>query len=57
MTTLRVRVPAQVLAPRGAVAAASLMVQLLRGIASVTAALLASADGRVLPTPVSVLRD
>lgn len=45
--TLRVRVPAPVQAPRGAIAAAALMVQLLRGIAYVTAAVLASAGGRV----------
>lgn len=57
MTTLRVRVPALVQAPRGAIAAAALMVQLLRGIASLTAAVLASARGRAVPAPVSVLHD
>lgn len=57
MTTLRVRVPALVQAPRGAVAAAALMVQLLRGIASLTAAVLAAARGRAVPAPVSVLHD
>ena len=57
MTILRVRVPAQVQAPRGAVVAAALMVQLLRGIASLTAALLAPASGRGVPAPASVLRD
>lgn len=57
MTTLRVRVPAVVQAPRGAVAAAALMVQLLRGIASLTAAVLASARGRAVPAPVSVSHD
>jgi hypothetical protein len=57
MTMLRVRVPAQVQAPRGAVAAAALMVQLLRGIASVTATVLAPAGSRVVPAPVSVLHD
>ncbi len=56
-TTLRVRIPALVQEPRGAVAAAALMVQLLRGIASVTAAVLASAGRRVLPSPASVLHD
>jgi hypothetical protein len=57
MTMLRVRVPAQVQAPRGALAAAALMVQLLRGIASVTATVLAPAGSRVVPAPVSVLHD
>jgi hypothetical protein len=57
MTTLRIRVPALVKAPRGAVAAAALMVQLLRGIASLTAAVLAPAAGRAVPAPVSVLHD
>jgi len=38
--TLRFLVPARAAEPRGAIAAAALMVQLLRGIASVTAALL-----------------
>ena len=56
-TTLRVRVPALVQAPRGAVAAAALMVQLLRGVASLTAAVLAPASVRAVPAPVSVLRD
>ena len=56
-TTLRVRVPALVQAPRGAIAAAALMVQLLRGIASVTAALMAAAGGRAVPAPASVLHD
>ena len=56
VTILRVRVPALVQAPRGAVVAAALMVQ-LRGIASLTAAVLASASGRVGPAPVSVLHD
>lgn len=55
-TTLRVRVPALVQAPRGAIAAAALMVPVLRGIASVTAVLLASASGRAVPAP-SALRD
>jgi hypothetical protein len=57
MTTLRVRVPALVQAPRGAVAAAALMVQLLRGIASLTAAIVAPARSRVVPATVSVLHD
>ncbi|MEQ1685657.1 MAG: hypothetical protein ABL916_18580 [Burkholderiaceae bacterium] len=57
MTTLRIRVPALVQAPRGALAAADLMVQLLRGIASLTAAVLAPARGRVVPAPVSGLHD
>lgn len=57
MTTLRVRVPALVQAPRGAVAAAALMVQVLRGIASLTAAVLAPARGRAVRAPVSVLHD
>lgn len=55
--TLRVRVPALVLEPRGAVAAAAVMLQLLRGIASLTAAVLAQASGRVVPAPASVLHD
>lgn len=55
--TLRVRVPALVHEPRGAIAAAALMVQLLRGIASVTSAVLASAGGRAVPAPASVLHD
>lgn len=57
MTTLRIRVPALVQAPRGAVAAAALMVQLLRGIVSLTAAVLPAARSRVVPAPVSVLHD
>ncbi len=59
MTTLRIRVPALVQAPRGAVAAAAMMVQLLRGIASLTTVILASASGRVEPAlaPAPVLRD
>ena len=57
MTTLRVRVPALVQAPRGAVAAAALMVQVLRGIASLTAAVLAPARSRAVRAPVSVLHD
>ena len=57
VTILRVRVPALVQAPRGAVVAAALMVQLLRGIASLTAAVLASASGRVRPAPESVVHD
>ena len=55
--TLRVRVPALVREPRGAIAAAALMLQLRRGIASVTAAVLASVSGRVVPSPVSALHD
>ena len=54
---LRVRVPALVQAPRGAVVAAALMVRLLRGIALVTAALLAPASGRSVPASVSLLHD
>ena len=57
MTTLRIRIPALVQAPRGALAAAALMVQLLRGAASLTAAVLAPARGRALPAPVPVLHD
>ena len=55
--TLRVRIPALVREPRGASFAAALMVQLLRGIASVTAAVLAPATGRVAPAPASLLHD
>jgi hypothetical protein len=55
--TLRVRVPALVREPRGAIAAAAVMVRLLRGIAAVTGAVLASASGRPLPAPASVLHD
>ena len=55
--TLRVRVPDLVQAPRGAVAAAALMVQLLRGIAPVAAAVRSPANGRIVPAPVSVLHD
>jgi hypothetical protein len=55
--TLRVRVPALVLEPRGAIVAASLMLRLLRGITSVTAAVLASASGRAAPAPTPVLHD
>jgi hypothetical protein len=55
--TLRVRVPALVREPRGAIAAAAVMVRLLRGIAAVTGTVLASASGRPLPAPVSVLHD
>ena len=43
--TLRVHVPAVVLEPRGAIAAAALMLQLLRGIASMTTAVMAPARG------------
>ena len=50
--TLRVRVPALVREPRGAAAAAALMLQLLRGMASVTAAVLASGSARAVPAPV-----
>ena len=57
MTTLRVHVPALVKAPRGAVAASALTVQLLRGITSLTAALLAPARGRGVPAPAPVLHD
>ena len=56
-TTLKVCIPALVQAPRGAVAAAALMLQLLRGIASVTATVLAPTSGRIVPAPVSVLHD
>ena len=55
--TLRIRVPALVNEPRGAVAAAALMFQLLRVVASVTAAVMASAKGRVLTAKVVVPRD
>ena len=55
--TLKVRVPALVREPRGAIAAAAVMVQLLRGIASVTAAVLAPTTGRVTPAPASLLHD
>jgi hypothetical protein len=57
MTTLRVRVPAQVQAPRGAIAAAALMVRLLRGIASVTTTVLASAGGSGATKPPSAPHD
>lgn len=57
MTTLRVRVPALVQAPRGAVAAAALMVPLLRGIATVTSAVLGPARGRAVPETAAVLHD
>jgi hypothetical protein len=46
-----------VLEPRGAIVAASLMLRLLRGITSVTAAVLASASGRAAPAPTPVLHD
>ena len=55
--TLKVRVPALVREPRGAIAAAAVMVQLLRGIASVTAAVLAQTTGRIAPAPASLLHD
>jgi hypothetical protein len=55
--TLRVRIPALVLEPRGAIAAATLMLRLLCGIAAVTAAVLASASGRAAPAPASLLHD
>lgn len=55
--TLRIRIPASVREPRGAIAAAGLMLGLLRGLAAVTAAVLASATGRVATAKVAVLRD
>lgn len=55
--TLRIRVPALVREPRGAIAAAAVMVRLLRGLAAVTGSVLASAAGRPLPAPSTVLHD
>ena len=55
--TLRIRVPALVREPRGAIIAAALMVRLWSGIAVAAGAVLALASGRSLPAPASLLRD